>query len=104
YLPLRLLDAQRRQAALNLYVSRACHRQGFASEALAALLGFCFRGIALHRVVAACDIRNVAACRLFEKVGMRREGEFQKDRFINGEWVTTAYYARLNEEYHPPAG
>ena len=30
--------------------------------------------------------------------GMRREGEFLKDRFLNGEWVDTVWLAMLSEE------
>jgi aminoglycoside 6'-N-acetyltransferase len=73
-------------------------RKGFASEALEALLGFCFEGIKLHRVSAACDSRNTAACRLFDKIGLRREGEFLKDSLLHGEWVDTVHYAALAGE------
>jgi len=66
---------------------------------VAALLDFCFNGIKLHRVTASCDSRNVAACRLLEKAGMRREGEFLKDHFADGEWFNTFSYAVLSEEY-----
>jgi aminoglycoside 6'-N-acetyltransferase len=74
-----------------------------------AALGFCFEGIRLHRVTASCDSRNVAACGLFEKVGMRREGEFVKNRFSNGEWTNSIWFAALGEEYreagvNPPPG
>src|SRR5439155_9874831 len=58
-----------------LVVSRKCQRQGFATEALNAIRSFCFDGVGLHRVSAWCDSRNIEACRLAEKVGMRREGE-----------------------------
>ena len=72
------------------------------------MLGFCLEGIKLHRVSASCDSRNVAACRLFEKLGLRREGEFLKDNMLHGEWVNTVWYAALGEEYgdaeaKPPA-
>src|SRR6266568_3697220 len=88
-------------AKVRIYVSRKCQRQGFATEASNAILSFCFDGVGLHRVSAWCDSRNIAACRLAEKVGMRREGEQIRDRYINGEWINTALYALLNEEYSP---
>lgn len=89
----------RLQAALSINLHRNFQRQGFALEALDALLGFCFEGINLHRVYAGCDSRNAPACRLFEKAGLRREGLFLKNEFANGEWTDTAYYALLREEY-----
>lgn len=92
-------DEFRSQTNVRIYVSRKFQRQGFATEALKAMLGFCFNGIALHRVSDWCDSRNVAACRLAEKAGMRREGELIKERFVNEEWINTVLYAFLNEEY-----
>jgi RimJ/RimL family protein N-acetyltransferase len=62
------------------------------------MLDFCFNGIKLHRVTAACDSRNVAACRLLERAGMRREGEFLKDHFADGAWFNTVSYAVLSED------
>ena len=94
-------DEFRWQAHVRIYVSRKCQRQGLATEALNAILNFCFDGIGLHRVSAWCDSRNIAACRLAQKAGMRREGEQIQDRYINGEWINTALYALLNEEYSP---
>jgi len=98
YLSLNFTDAQRLQAAFSIFVGRSHQRQGLASEAVAALFDFCFTGIKLHRVTASCDSRNVAACRLLEKAGMRREGEFLKDHFADGEWFDTVSYAKLSEE------
>lgn len=99
YLSLGHADTHRLQKVLTILMGRSHQRKGFATEAVAATFDFCFAGIGLHRVTAFCDIRNLAASRLWEKAGMRREGEFLKDRFVNGEWVDTAWYALLNEEY-----
>jgi RimJ/RimL family protein N-acetyltransferase len=46
-----------------------------------------------------CDSGDTADCHLFEGVGMRREGEFLKDRFVGDRWASTAWYGLLNEEY-----
>jgi [ribosomal protein S5]-alanine N-acetyltransferase len=89
------------QAMLSFLVNRNYQRKGFASEALSAMLSFCFQGIGLHRVTAYCDHRHVAARRIFAKAGFRQEGEFVQDRFLNGEWVTTVYFGFLREAYRP---
>ncbi len=95
-------DAQRLQAEVTAVVSRPHQRQGMATEALAVLLSFCFDGISLHRVTARCDSRHTAACRLLEKVGLRREGEFIQDQQVNGEWANTVWHAILGREYRKP--
>jgi RimJ/RimL family protein N-acetyltransferase len=37
-------------------------------------------------------------------VGLRREGEFVKDRFVRGKWMSSVWYAALEEEYLEAAG
>jgi RimJ/RimL family protein N-acetyltransferase len=87
------------QAQLMICLNRDCRRKGFGLEAVAAVLGFCFEGIHLHRLTALCDTQNTAARGLCEKAGLRREGEFVKNRFVRGEWMSSVWYAALDEEY-----
>jgi RimJ/RimL family protein N-acetyltransferase len=99
YASLTFTDPQRLQVTFSVGLNRTYQRQGFALEAVEALLGFCFEAVNLHRVAGWCDIRNAAACRLLEKVGLRREGEFLKNRWVQGEWTNSVWYAALQEEY-----
>lgn len=99
YLSLTFTDPQRLQVTFSIGLNRSFHRQGFALEAVEALLGFCFEGLKLHRVAGWCDSRNAAACRLLEKAGLRREGEFVKSRWAHREWTNSIWYAVLAEEY-----
>jgi RimJ/RimL family protein N-acetyltransferase len=94
-----------RQVMLNINLHREYRRQGLATEAVKALLAFCFWDISLHRVSASCDSRNTAACKLCESVGMRREGEFVKDEVLaEGGWANSVWYAILAEECQEDAG
>lgn len=86
------------QAALVVVLSRGYQRKGFASEAVQAVIEFCFKRIKLHRVTARSDSRNAAACKLFERIGMRREGEFVKDTPGADGWHSSTWYALLEEE------
>jgi len=99
YIGLAQTDPQRLTSDLSVFVNKAFQRQGFALEALDAVVGFCFEGIKLHRVTASCDSRNTAARGLFEKLGLRREGESLKDHLLDGEWSSTVWYAALREDY-----
>jgi len=53
----------------------ACWRQGFATEALAAVLAHAFHVLRLPRVVALVDLPNAASHRLLERLGFRPLGE-----------------------------
>jgi RimJ/RimL family protein N-acetyltransferase len=99
YLSLSFTDPQRLQVTFNIGLNRSFQRKGFALEAVAAMLGFCFEGLKLHRVAGWCDSRNAAACRLLEKAGLRREGEFVKNRWVHAEWTNSIWYAALDEEH-----
>jgi RimJ/RimL family protein N-acetyltransferase len=99
YISLSFTDPQRLQVTFSIGLNRSFQRQGLALEAVEALLGFCFEGLKLHRVSGWSDSRNTAACRLLEKAGFRREGEFVKNRWIHGEWTNTIWFAALDEDY-----
>jgi RimJ/RimL family protein N-acetyltransferase len=103
FLTLRFSDADRLQAVLDLVLHRDSQRHGLGAEAMTGALGFCFKDIALHRVQGFCGSSNTAACRLFEKVGMRREAEFVRDHKVKDQWANTAAYAILREEFEPAA-
>ena len=72
----------------------------FVREAVEAVLGFCFRDLKLHRVVAQAGGTNPKNCQLFEAGGMRREGEFVKNYRADGKWLNTICFAILEEEYN----
>ena len=97
-LGLRYRDRDRRQADFEIQINRSYQGQGFGSEAVVALLIFCLRDIGLHRVTAGCDCRNVASVRLLTKVGMKKEAEYRKDRYVDGEWVNSYRFAMLEED------
>jgi RimJ/RimL family protein N-acetyltransferase len=99
YLSLSFTDPQRLQVTFNIGLNQTFHQKGFGLEAVEAVLGFCFEGLKLHRVAGWCDSRNIAACRLLEKAGLRKEGEFVKNRWAHGEWTSSIWYAALGEEY-----
>ncbi|MFC7876544.1 GNAT family N-acetyltransferase [Isoptericola sp. NPDC057391] len=69
--------------------------QGFATEAVRAVLGLAFDFYRMHRVVAQLDARNDASARLCERVGMRREGHLREDWWSKGEWTDTLVYGVL---------
>jgi RimJ/RimL family protein N-acetyltransferase len=73
--------------------------QGYAREALRGLLSFCFETLQLHRVMATMDVRNAAAVRLVEQLGLRREGHFRQNGWYKGEWCDEYQYALLSSEW-----
>ncbi|WP_343396382.1 GNAT family N-acetyltransferase [Candidatus Amarobacter glycogenicus] len=52
--------------------------QGFATEAAAAVRDYAFEVLCLPRLVSLMRVGNVASQRVAEKVGMKREAEFER--------------------------
>lgn len=91
-------DSNRQQATLGIQLNNGFKRQGLGFEAFQATLSFCLRDIGLHRVTANCDSRNAPAVGLFTKLHMRNEAECLRDRFIDGEWVDSLWFAMTEDE------
>jgi RimJ/RimL family protein N-acetyltransferase len=74
--------------------------QGFATEAVEALLGVCFEQLGLRRVVASLFADNEASWRLAERVGMRREAHRVRDSLHREHgWLDGFEYGALAEEW-----
>ncbi len=76
------------------------HRQGYATEAAAALMRYGFESLQVHRLIATCQPQNRPSWRVMEKLGMQREGHFRKC-FQRDEttWWDEYFYAILEEEW-----
>jgi RimJ/RimL family protein N-acetyltransferase len=75
------------------------HGQGYATEAVAAMIELGFAGLGLHRIVACLDARNDASARLAERLGMRREAHFVSNELFKGEWTDEVVYAMLADDW-----
>jgi len=87
------------QAEVFYAINKDFWNRGYGTEALLGMLQFGFEALGLHRVVAYCDAENQASKRILEKVHMRVEAHFLKDRLRNGEWKDGLGFALLKEEF-----
>jgi RimJ/RimL family protein N-acetyltransferase len=95
----RFLDALFNQVEVTLISNTAANLPGLELDALQAVLAFCFREINLHRVISQCGASESERRKVLGELGMRQEAEFVKQWFIDGEWVSTVWFAMLEEEY-----
>jgi ribosomal-protein-alanine N-acetyltransferase len=93
------VHADARQATVAVTLARAYQGQGYAGEALTALLNYLFRRLDVHRVQAEVDPRNRPSWTLLERLGMRREGHRVASTWFKGEWADEYWYAILREEW-----
>ena len=98
-LAMNYTDPRRLQVNFSIGLHGKFQGQGFAQEAVVAFLTFCFEGLRLHRVSSWCDSRDTETCQLLETAGLRREGEFVKNRWLQEVWANSVWYAMLAEEF-----
>ncbi|MEG1768408.1 MAG: GNAT family protein [Comamonas sp.] len=72
---------------------------GYATEAVAAMLGLGFETLDCHRIFARLDALNAGSVGVVERLGLRREAHLiQNDRF-EGFWGDEYIYAMLASEW-----
>jgi RimJ/RimL family protein N-acetyltransferase len=75
------------------------HGQGFATEALKGVMEEAFSNTDIHRIFGCTDARNKACIKVFENVGMQREGHLRKSiRLPDDTYADEVIYAILKED------
>jgi len=74
---------------------------GYATEAVGAMLHWLYNELDLNRVEAELDTRNAASARVLEKLGFVREGLRREDCIVNGEVSDSWIYGLLRREWRP---
>jgi len=100
---IRLESADSRQANIGYEIAPGYWGEGYASEAVRAMVAFGFGELRLHRIWARCVAENVASYRVLEKVGMRREERLREEEWMKGRWWDILVYGILDYEWRSQA-
>ncbi len=87
-----------RCAEVGYSLGKVWWHQGYAPEALAAVMNLLFDKVRANRIEGMCDVRNTASARVMEKCGMKREGLLRRKVCNKGEYVDVLLYAALKED------
>ncbi len=97
------LNKERNTAMLGWILHRDFWHHGYMTEAANAMMKYGFETLGLHRIYATCNADNTASFHVMERLGMRREAHFIKNRFgrVDNEkvWHDELLYAMLDEEW-----
>jgi RimJ/RimL family protein N-acetyltransferase len=88
-----------KQALIGYSLAQQYWHKGYAFEAVGCLLKYLFEERDLHRVMAECDVDNVASWKLLEKLGLRREAHLVENVFFKGRYGSEYHYALLAREW-----
>jgi ribosomal-protein-alanine N-acetyltransferase len=92
-------NEQHRRAALAYWCAIDSWGQGYATEAVRAIIEYGFRALALNRVYAECHGDNPASRRVLEKAGMTFEGHLRQHSFRVDRFADKLLFGALRDEW-----
>lgn len=94
------IDKANQKAEFYISMGRDDFKQkGIATTATRLILGYAFDKLSLNKVFLNVDEDNVAACRLYEKIGFKLEGKFEQDMLHHGVFINRLRYAMLIKNF-----
>jgi ribosomal-protein-alanine N-acetyltransferase len=97
-------EAHNKRLEIGYILARSHYRQGLMTEALQALITYCFDELGMHRIEAMIDPGNDASMRLVARLGFRREGGPLRDYWRVGDgYRSVMVYGLINGAPQPPA-
>ncbi|MBA4247382.1 MAG: GNAT family N-acetyltransferase [Microbacterium sp.] len=72
---------------------------GYATEALGAVIQWLMAERSAHRIVMQGDARNTAVLALMRRLGLRHEGVILEGDWLKGEWTSLERFAVLRREW-----
>ncbi len=98
------MQGDSRSAEIGYSLGRAWWNRGLMTEAVQAILAFCFDTLRLNRVEAQHETDNPASGAVMRHAGMRREGLLRQRVYNKGRYVDVELYAILRAEYEAQKG
>jgi ribosomal-protein-alanine N-acetyltransferase len=91
------------RAEIGYWIGVPFWNHGYVTEAARAVVGWGFRELALHRIVAEHFTRNPSSGRVMQKLGMTHEGSLRKHIKKWGEYVDVEVYGILAADWRGDA-
>jgi RimJ/RimL family protein N-acetyltransferase len=87
------------QVEIGYTLSPDSQGNGYALEAVKAVLHYLFCTLKKHRVTAYVDPNNQRSIRLLERIGFRKEAHYIQSFRMGDEWYDDCVYAILENEW-----
>jgi RimJ/RimL family protein N-acetyltransferase len=93
------LDFLNRRTEIGYFMAEPYRRQGIMKCAVLDVLKYCFETLDLHRIEATIEPQNVAAIRLAESCGFRKESGLLRDRiYVEQTFRSVVMYGLIRKE------
>ena len=97
-----LLSIDRKNSKAEFYIAMGetdYKGKGVARKATALILQYGFSTLGLNRIYLFTEAENMAAQRMFEKVGFKKEGCIRQDILSHGKYADRMIYGYLREDW-----
>ncbi len=88
-----------RKAEVSIVFLPEFRKKGHGAKVLKGLIGYAFNSMNLHRLEAEIYEYNIAAQKLFERLGFQREGVLREARYTDGRYFDIIRYGLLRLEW-----
>jgi len=88
------------RAELGYLLAKRYWGQGFMHEALVGLLDYAFNVLALNRIEADIDPRNVASAKVLIRLGFQKEGHLRERWIVNDEVSDSDLFGLLRHDWN----
>jgi RimJ/RimL family protein N-acetyltransferase len=92
-------DHADRHIDIGFHIVPALWRNGYATEAARAIIGWCFERLDVHRIQADCTDGNIASERTLLKCGFTMEGIWRESCWEHNRFVDIKQFGLLRQEY-----
>jgi RimJ/RimL family protein N-acetyltransferase len=96
---IHFLEADRRTAEFGISIAPERQGNGYATEALNAILNMLFADLRKHRVFASVDPLNLSSMALMKRLELRQEAHFVQSLWFKNKWTDDAVFAMLASEW-----
>jgi len=101
WVSLRVGEQPRNSAEIGYSFLAQYRTQGYATEAVTALVEAAFTGSELTRIEACCLPENLASCRLLERIGFAYKKSQRNAAVVRGRAVDIVVYELTRERWQP---
>ena len=90
---------QHKRAGLGIIIDSEFRGNGYAKEAIKAVLNYGFDHLDLHQFFAYVELSNHQSRKLFESCGFEKNGERKDWNYHHKQYHTEAIYQKINHVY-----
>ncbi len=90
------IDKNDKKAKVGFWLGKQYRGQGFAKEAVTAILDYAFITLKLNKITADVLVDNVASNAMLKSIGFRKVGLLKKEKIIKGKSLDCFYWELIN--------